>query len=214
MSRPSIGCAVRSPGQAPAPATAPGARSRWLGGHVPGEPGVWALIFADMVVFTVFFAVFLIERSKDPALFAESRAAVNVAAGALNTLVLLSSSLLVVLGVHAAQRGARLLAGRLFAGATLCGLVFLLVKVVEYGQKFAGGITPGTDNFFLYFFILTGIHAFHVCIGLVGLMVARHVVRRPRPTSHGNRVIEVAASFWHMVDLLWIVLFPLLYLAS
>lgn len=210
MTKPAVAGAARSTGEA----TAPLPRSRWLRGHVPGEAGVWLFIFADMVVFTIFFAVFLIERAEDPALFAESRTAVNVAAGALNTLVLLTSSLLVVLGVHAAQREARQRAGRLFAGAAFLGVVFLVVKVIEYGQKFAAGIYPGTDDFFLYFFIFTGIHALHVSLGLVGLAIIRMVVRRPRPRDHDLRVIEIGACFWHLVDLLWIVLFPLLYLAS
>jgi nitric oxide reductase NorE protein len=198
---------------APAPAGEGSAHSR-SDGHVPGEIGMWFVVLADMSVFASFFGVFLIERARDPALFATARAHLDLTAGMLNTLVLLASSLVVVHGVRAIREGRRELAGQLFTVACGLGLVFLAVKAAEYVAKFGAGITPMSDAFFLYFFVFTGIHALHVVIGLVGLLAMRALARSPRPRPSQVRVVEIGATFWHMVDLLWIVLFPLLYLAS
>ncbi|KAA9160468.1 cytochrome c oxidase subunit 3 family protein [Amycolatopsis acidicola] len=188
--------------------------SRWLRGHVPGEPGIWLFIFGDMCVFAVFFAVFLRARMQEPALFAQSRPELSIALGTVNTVVLLTSSLCVALGVRAYRRSERTTAVRLFTGAMGCGAGFLVIKLVEYATKLAAGITPATNTFFLYYFIFTAIHAVHVVLGLGGLTVLRAFAGKHTRGVHDLRVVEIGATFWHMVDLLWIVLFPLFYLAS
>jgi nitric oxide reductase NorE protein len=167
-----------------------------------------------MVVFALLFGVFLVTRRDDPATFASSRTELNQTFGAVNLLVLLTSSLLVVLATQAFRRGSRAASGRLLAGAAGCGVLFLVIKAVEYAGKVHHGIDPGTNDFFMYFFILTGIHAVHVAMGIAGLIVLRHVARRDVAKPNDLRTIEIGATFWHMVDLLWVVLFPLLYLAS
>ncbi|OLL73452.1 Nitric oxide reductase activation protein NorE [Pseudonocardia sp. Ae168_Ps1] len=196
----------------------PGAPSagagRWLRGTVPGELGGWVVVLADMTVFAVLFAVFLVQRAADPTGFAQARGELDVAVGMVNTIVLLTSSLLVVYGVHAYRDARRDLAARLFAGGAALGAVFLCVKVAEWGGKFASGITPMSGDFFLYFFILTGIHALHVVLGIGGLLGLRALARTRRPRPSHTKVVELGGIVWHMVDLLWIILFPLLYLAS
>ncbi|WP_210717283.1 cytochrome c oxidase subunit 3 family protein [Amycolatopsis acididurans] len=181
---------------------------------MPGEPGIWALVLADMTVFATFFAVFLIARIHQPRLFAESRPQLTVAFGFVNTIVLLTSSLFVACAVRRLRAGDRPQATRLVVGAMVCGLIFLAIKVLEYSTEISHGINPATNDFFLYYFIFTGIHAAHVILGLAGLAVVRHFVSRRGPGPHDQRIAEVGASFWHMVDLLWIVLFPLFYLMA
>lgn len=189
-------------------------RNRWLRGHVPGEPGIWVFVLADMCVFAAFFAVFLVARIPESQLFADSRPALTGIFGLINTIVLLTSSLFVAFAVRRLREGRRSEATWLVTGGMACGLIFLVVKVVEYSEKVAHGITPMTNDFFLYYFIFTGIHAVHVVLGLLGLTVVRFVVKRPVLGPNDQRTAEIGASFWHMVDLLWIVLFPLFYLVA
>jgi len=182
--------------------------------HVPGEPGAWIFILGDMCVFAVFFSVYLIQRGHDPGLFAHSQGELNRNLGALNTIFLLVSSLLVVLAVRAIrEESLRHLASRLFLGAIACGGCFIVVKAFEYHEKLAAGITPATNDFFMYYFVLTGLHLFHLLFGMAVLTVLWRFARQEAPLSHYKLAfVEGGACFWHMVDLLWIVLFPLLFL--
>ncbi len=190
------------------PAAAP-ARSR----RIPGEEGTWIFIFGDMCVFAVFFCVFLNARMGDPAGFARDQAQLNQNFGAINTVLLLVSSLFVVLAMRAVNSPTlRDRAPRLLALAWVCGAGFLVVKVVEYAEKVDHGITPQTSDFFMYYFVLTGLHAFHLVLGLAMLTVLINLARKPAMSRGQFVFFEGGACFWHMVDLLWLVLFPLIFL--
>lgn len=181
--------------------------------HVPGEAGAWIFILGDMCVFAVFFCVYLLERAKDPEVFAHAQATLNANLGALNTLFLLVSSLLVVLAARAVRSPEHsALAPRLFLGALACGGGFLVVKAFEYHEKLAAGVTPATNDFYMYYFILTGLHLGHLVLGMVVLTVLWRFAKKSELTQHQFAFVEGGACFWHMVDLLWIVLFPLLFL--
>ena len=182
--------------------------------HVPGETGTWIFIFGDMLVFAVLFATYLYYRGADPGLFNSSQEALNPTYGAVNTLLLLVSSLLVVLAVHCVRRGMRGVAPRLIAGAFACGAGFSVMKIVEYSDKVGHDITPATNDFFMYYFVLTGLHWFHLLLGLAVLSYLFVLSRKPSLTPRQFAFYEGGACFWHMVDLLWIVLFPLLYLVN
>jgi nitric oxide reductase NorE protein len=180
-------------------------------GHVPGEAGIWMFIFGDMMMFSLFFIIFAYYRQQEVALFEASRLHLNIVFGVINTLLMLSSSWFVASAVRMARVGRGHTASILFGGGFMCGVCFGVVKFFEYGQKFHAGITPATNDFFMYYFIFTGIHFIHVLIGMgVLAFLSAHV--RSAPLS-GTRIrnIESGASFWHVVDLLWIVLFALLY---
>jgi nitric oxide reductase NorE protein len=188
-------------------------RSRTAQRHVPGEPGIWVLLFGDMMVFTVLFTVYLHQRGGRPELFAESQGALNRALGATNTLVLLTSSILVVFATRALRRPAlRHLARPLTLAGVAVGSCFVAIKAFEYHEKVAAGITPSTNEFFMYYFVLTGLHLAHVIIGLIVLTVLSTLARKPEPTKTHMAFFEGGACFWHMVDLLWIVIFPLIFL--
>lgn len=181
--------------------------------HVPGEPGIWVLLFGDMMVFTVLFTVYLHQRGARPHLFAVSQGALNRTLGATNTLVLLTSSILVVFATRALRRPeSRHLARPLTLGGAAVGSCFVAIKVFEYHEKVTAGITPNTNEFFMYYFVLTGLHLAHVIIGLIVLTVLSTLARKPEPTGTHLAFFEGGACFWHMVDLLWIVIFPLIFL--
>ncbi|GAC1637622.1 MAG: cytochrome c oxidase subunit 3 family protein [Mycobacterium sp.] len=182
--------------------------------HVPGEPGVWILLFGDMVVFGVFFATFMYQRSLAPELFDESRHTLSLNIGLTNTLILLTSSLFVVTAVRAIRMSQRRAAPLLLAGALVCGLAFVGFKAIEYTAQVSQGHVPTQNNFYLYFFILTGLHLFHALIGLVVLILLLTQARHSGLSPTRIALVEGGACFWHLVDLLWIVLFALLYLVS
>jgi nitric oxide reductase NorE protein len=186
-------------------------------GTVPGEPGVWVFILGDLLVFAVLFVTYLAYRASEPAVFAASQESLNAGFGALNTIVLLLSSLLVAGAVRRladpSRTGRDRPAERCVAGAILLGLAFSAVKVIEYSGEVRAGLTPMSDDFFLCYFMFTGLHWFHVLIGMVVLGVVLALARRDRLSARQRVFIVGGACFWHMVDLLWLILFPLFYLA-
>lgn len=184
------------------------------GGRVPGEPGVWILILGEMSFFAALFVSFLYYRGLDVAGFTAGQALLSKPVGLINTLLLLTSSLFVARAVKAVGQGDTVLAPRLFAAALVCGLGFAGFKGLEYHALFARGITLGAHPFFGFYFGLTALHLGHVLIGSAILLALSRGTRRP-PAKPSHRIlIESGGLFWHMVDLLWIVIFPLLYLVE
>lgn len=182
--------------------------------RIPGEAGTWVFLLGDMLVFAAFFATFMVERSKAPEVFDTARKTPHVNIGLINTLVLLTSSLFVVAAIGALRAGASAIAARALVIAAACGVVFVALKVTEYVLLVQTGHTAGVNHFYLYYFILTGLHLLHVCIGILVLVLMFAQTRRTQLSPTRLAVIEGGGCFWHLVDLLWIVLFPLLYLVS
>jgi nitric oxide reductase NorE protein len=180
--------------------------------RLPGEPGIWILVAGDLAVFSVFFVLIALGNSHQPEVFADSRARLDVLAGTANTLLLLTGSWGVATGVNRCHRPCGARAGGYFLLAILCGLVFVANKAFEWRTKLAEGLTPATNDFFMYYFVLTGIHLLHVVIGIGVLVLVRRISQRPNLGVRAICAIESGATFWHLVDLLWIVLFALLYL--
>jgi nitric oxide reductase NorE protein len=181
--------------------------------HVPGEVGIWVFVLGDMMVFALLFGIFVYERADQVEVFERSQGALNVTFGAVNTLLLLTSSLFVVLGVRAVRERIRSDAGPiLFVLAFLCGLAFVVNKYLEWSEKLRAGQSPADNDFYMYFYVLSGIHLLHVLIGLGVLVFLWRLSRRVEPGWKDIRALESGASYWHLVDLLWVVLFPLLYL--
>lgn len=182
--------------------------------RTPGESGTWVFLFGDMVVFGVFFVTFMVERAKAPEVFDIARKTLHVGIGVTNTLVLLTSSLFVVIALGAIRSGMKSIATKALYAAIGCGLAFIGLKVFEYVALASAGHGPGANHFYLYYFILTGLHLLHVCIGLAVLALLVTQTRRAVLSATRLALIEGGACFWHLVDLLWIFLFALLYLVS
>jgi len=179
---------------------------------LPAEAGLWVFVFGDMTIFGAFFSVFLWENRSDRDLFSASAKELIQPIGVVNTLVLLASSYLVVLALHAHREGRLEAASRLLAGAGACGLAFGGLKAVEYSLELGSGHTPASNTFFTFYYVMTGVHLLHVLIGVVLLAFWRRRTRRSAEWSGDRAFVESAAVYWHMVDLLWIVIFALLYL--
>jgi len=183
--------------------------------HLPGEEGTWVFIMGDMTVFALLFGVFIDAFSKDPALFRHAQAILDQTYGAINTLLLLCSSLLVVTAIRAVRAGNPRLAPSMVLGAIACALGFCLTKYLEWGDHLGAGFTPATNDFWMYYYVLTGLHFFHLLLGMGVLTFIYLQTRKTEPMSERTfAFVEGGACFWHMVDALWIVLFPLLYLVK
>ncbi|WP_370402734.1 cytochrome c oxidase subunit 3 [Sulfitobacter sp. JB4-11] len=168
---------------------------------LPGEVMMWVLIFSEIAVFGAGLAAFMGMRLTDPAGFAAARTHLMVELAGTNTIILVTSGLFAALAVIATStRAAR---GWLAAAAAL-GMLFLWLKGIEYAAKSAEGITFETHSFFTFYYLLTGFHAAHVLAGIVLLGLVGW--------SAQPRVIQTGAAFWHMVDLVWVLLFPVIYL--
>ncbi|MCV7278936.1 cytochrome c oxidase subunit 3 [Mycolicibacterium flavescens] len=179
------------------------------GGHLPGESSMWFFVIGDLLIFAFYFVVYMYYRGENQELFLDSQTKLNTDIGAVNTVVLLTSSLFVALGTTAARSGKMGDASRLLGLALACGAVFPVLKAFEYIPEVMAGLTPGTNLFFMFYFVMTGMHLCHVFLGLAILYFLVRNVRSSRPRIS---LVETGATYWHMVDLLWIVLFALLYL--
>lgn len=177
---------------------------------LPGDVAIWVFVLGDMVIFGAYFIIFMVYRGHEQASFLASERHLSLASGAVNTLLLLASSRFVALAVAAARAGDVRRARRLIHWGALCGCGFLLVKAHEWFSLVGAGLTFQHNNFYMFYYAFTGVHLFHVLIGLIVLGVMRAELRRP--TGRRTWLIEVGAIYWHLVDLLWIILFALLYL--
>jgi cytochrome c oxidase subunit III len=188
--------------------------------------GMWIFLASEILLFAGLFALFVTYRAVHPEAFAEGVRDNAKVFGSLNTGVLLSSSYLVATAVHRVREGRLGAARALVLGTIALGAVFLAVKLAEYGHHFREGIYPGgRGSFFathpadglpifwtLYFF-MTGLHAVHVTVGMILLSTTLLGMRSGRITGRAPQRMEVAAIYWHLVDLIWIFLWPLFYLA-
>lgn len=176
--------------------------------RIPGEDSFWVLLGGDLMVFALLFATFMYYRLDNVVLYERSAALTSQSLGLINTMILLTGSLLVALGVARVRQG---LASWqfLYAGAA-SGVIFALIKCFEYAVKIEADITVTTNIFFTLYFAFTGIHLIHVLIGTGLLYWLGSGLREGR--QHSSLLIENIALFWHLVDLLWLILFTLFYL--
>lgn len=172
--------------------------------QLPGELLMWVLIISELLVFGAGLIAFMGVRLTDPVGFAQAQDHLHRTGAALNTVVLVTSGYLAAQALRWARDGARVAARSALVVAAGLGLVFLWIKGMEYSAKAAEGIGWDTHPFFTFYYLLTGFHAAHVVAGVVLLLL---VAWRDEPDN-----IEAAGAFWHMVDLVWVLLFPVIYL--
>lgn len=171
---------------------------------LPGNPIMWVLVISELAVFGAAFLSFGVARALDPATFRAGQALLDLRLGGLNTLLLVTSGWLAAKAVQAVTEGRVGIARRFLVGAGALGFGFLIVKAVEYADKAGQGFGIETNTFWTLFYLITGFHAVHVIMGIVVLGIVGW------KASVEN--LESGAAFWHMVDLVWLILFPILYL--
>jgi cytochrome c oxidase subunit 3 len=186
--------------------------------------GMWAFLGSELLLFSGLIALYAGYRAMYPVDFELAVAHNNVAIGTTNTLVLITSSLTVATALQALHVGRGRLAAALLAVSIGCGLLFLALKGVEYRQHFQEGIFPGdhyrfaglptrgANMFFTLYFDLTFLHAIHVTVGLVFLAVLAMGCWRGVFSAAHDTPVELGGLYWHLIDIVWIFLWPMLYL--
>ncbi len=174
-----------------------------------GRMAIWWFLASEVAIFGGLIMTYLVTRLAHPEWSAEAVNTVNWA-GALNTMVLLTSSLIIVQAHKAAHDGEHEKAATKMLLTIACGFVFLAVKAYEYHHEITAGFTPMANLFWAYYFLMTGLHAAHVIAGMTAIFVVSRGVRR----GENLHRVELVGMYWHLVDIVWIFLFPLLYLAS
>jgi nitric oxide reductase NorE protein len=176
---------------------------------VPGQPDMWAFVLFETLVFTGYFGFYLFYRARSPELFLHSQAELDLRIGVFNTLVLLLSSWSVARCVQSSRAGVYRAALRDVYITAAFATVFLFFKVFEWVRLVGMGNGLDSNDFFTYYFFLTGIHFVHLLIGFVVLGVIVYQLRSPARRS--QELVETCATYWHTVDFLWVLIFALLY---
>jgi nitric oxide reductase NorE protein len=185
------------------------------GKRIPGEAGIWFFILGDMTIFGIFFGTILYYRDQDPKAWDAAQAQLHAGLGLVATILLLTGSLAVVRAVRAARDDGNPGLGRLLlAVAIACAVGFIALKGIEYGDRLGDGVSARSNDFYMCYFTFTGVHLLHVMLGLGVLVWLRGRLRTGVTDDRDRGFLEGGACYWHMVDLLWLVLFPLFYLAT
>ena len=184
--------------------------------HDAAELGMWGFLATEVLFFGGPILAYLVYRKGYPAGFAEAARHTEIVIGTINTAGQLASSFLVAWAVEAAKAAAGRLAAVLLLIAALLGLVFLGLKAVEYTHEYREHLVPGLDFavelFFVFYFVTTGLHALHLAIGIIVLLVMARLAQRGAFDARYHSPIVVAGLYWHFVDMVWIFLFALIYL--
>jgi nitric oxide reductase NorE protein len=179
--------------------------------YPPGDLAIWIFILAELGVFAIFFAAYAFARVGHVELFNACQETLDRRAALINTLALITGSYFVVRAVAAMRIGNQGGCVRWLLATLGMGLVFLVVKVFEYAHHFEAGVTLSTNTFYMFYLSLTFFHFMHVILGMVILAAVAFRARAGGYSVADHTGVETGASYWHMVDLVWLILFPLIY---
>jgi len=188
-----------------------------------GKMGMWLFIFTELLLFGGLFIVYTIYRYMNPEAFRLAGEELDTFIGAVNTVILLVSSMTIAMSTTALQLKNKKLTISLIIVTLVLAMVFLVNKYFEWGLKFEHGIYPGSEHlktdfgqgellFFGLYFVMTGLHALHIIAGMVIMSAALYKIQKGTVNASRPLLLENAGLYWHLVDLIWIFLFPLFYL--
>ncbi len=181
--------------------------------RLPGDLAMWFFILAELTVFALLIAAFAVTQALQPALFHASRAALDSSIGLALTLSLLTAGLLAALAQEQVRQGRTRRGSYLLLAALLAACLYVALKLGEYQHLISLGLGMEHNTFFTLYWILTGFHFLHVLLGLVILAwLALRCWRRSQATD--DAALESGVLYWHMVDLIWVLLFPLVYVLN
>jgi cytochrome c oxidase subunit 3 len=193
-------------------------------GYTGAKFGMWFFLMTELIFFGGMFLLYSVYRTKYPADFHTAALDENIVIGSLNTGILITSSFTMALSISAIRKGNNLLSSWLQAGTIIMGCIFLLNKYFEWSDKIGRGIYPdsslmmqkkkGEILFYGLYYVMTGIHAFHVIVGIVVIATMLFLTRSGAINSGSFVKLENTGLYWHFVDVVWIYLFPLFYLVT
>ncbi len=180
-------------------------------GDLPGDVAMWLFILMELTVFAIFFIGFATTQNFYPGMFGAGKASLHSLAGLICTLALITSSYFVALAGIRLRRGDQSSCSLFLAAALMTATVYLITKFWEYSQLIQAGYDLSTNSFYTLYFFITFFHLMHVVLGMIilGYMLQRNRLGAYATTEHSG--FESGASYWHMVDLVWIILFPIIY---
>src|ERR1035437_7454951 len=188
------------------------------------KTGMWLFLFTEMLLFGGLFVVYSVYRYRNAEAFHLAARELNVAIGTINTIILLISSTTIAMSITAIQKQNKKLALLLLGITIILGMAFLVNKYFEWGEHIKEHIYPGSSIlalrghgdvlFYGLYFFMTGLHALHIIIGLVFILVIATSIFRDKINSENYVLLENSGLYWHLVDLIWIFLFPLFYLIT
>jgi cytochrome c oxidase subunit 3 len=194
------------------------------GDHTGARLGMWLFILSELLLFGGMFILYSAYRFKNPVDFHHASRELEVLLGTFNTIILLTSSLSMAVSVSALQKGERKLSMVLLTATIALGLLFLINKGFEWGTKMEHGVYPnspillarakGEILFYGLYYVMTGLHGLHVLIGVLVLCGILMLIARGRINQMRSVPLENAGLYWHLVDIIWIFLYPLFYLIT
>ncbi len=179
--------------------------------RLPGDLAMWFFILAELTVFAILFIGFAVSEQLNAEMFVQGKAKLHQISGLINTLTLITSSYFVALALNKMHQGFGKKAAHLLVVAKLIACVYIGVKLWEYFSLFEQNIDIETNTFFTLYFMITFFHLMHVLLGMVILIFVALKAAKNEYTANNISGFEAGASYWHMVDMLWIILFPLIY---
>jgi len=174
--------------------------------------GIWAFLATELMLFGGLFTAYTVYRIRYQALFHEQHLHLNRTFGTVNTVILICSSLSIAIGIAAIKAGKQAVLKLCLAITLILASCFLLIKYLEYSEHISRGELPSSNLFFSLYYIMTGIHAIHVLAGMAALTTMLVMTNRGAFSKEYSTPVEITGIYWHFVDLVWIYLFPLLYL--
>jgi cytochrome c oxidase subunit 3 len=191
---------------------------------IASKTGMWLFLFTEMLLFGGLFIVYSILRFRNPVAFHLAATELSVMIGTINTIILLVSSTTIAMSITALQKRNKTLCVSLLAVTVLLGIVFLINKYFEWGHHIHEHIYPGSSVlasrghgdvlFYGLYYFMTGLHAVHIIVGLAFIIIIAVSIMRDRINSENYVLLENSGLYWHLVDLVWIFLFPLFYLIT
>lgn len=184
--------------------------------YPPGDFAIWIIIYIELITFGALFLGYAFSRRLNVELFNQSQLLLEQYLGFINTLILISSSFFLVKAIELIKKSTdikkNIYASRWISFAILFGLFFLILKAFEFKIKYEQGIDLSTNTFFMFYYLLTVFHFMHVILGMIILYNLYKNTKQGIYTNNNLMGLETGVSYWHMVDLLWIILFPLIYI--
>jgi len=178
----------------------------------PGGILIWVIIFMEIITFSAGIITYVVMRRENIDVFNESQLTLNKGLATINTIALLTGGYFMAMGIQALKKGKNKISANWILGAIISGIVFLFIKGSEYGVKLEHGYDLHKNLFYTFYWFLTGFHFLHVLVGVIILLALYFNVKNGRYTKDEHFDVETGGAFWHMCDLIWLMLFPVLYL--